>query len=241
MSLEPNERARWRAELSPGPECPPLEKLAELLEAGEKRPPFQAHIDECAYCRTELAMLREFQSGEVRPEERASVEFIVQRLKHKQSELLGGSPRRESWWTKLWQNPWQTRSALVAAAMVLAVAVGIQYRRSAPPNLRPAERTDVVRSRAIGVYAPAGDLDRTPTELRWQSAGSASKYRVRVTEVDGNELWSAETTAPQVDLPAAVQARIVAGKTVYWEVAAFDGAGANIAASERQSFRVTVK
>ena len=67
------------------------------------------------------------------------------------------------------------------------------------------------------------------------------RYRVKVTEVDGNELWSAETTAPRVDLPAAVQARILPGKTLYWEVAAFDSAGANIAVSERQSFRVTVK
>ena len=66
----------------------------------------------------------------------------------------------------------------------------------------------------------------------------AVRYRVRLMEVDRQELWSTSTSALGVDLPAPVRASIAPGRTLLWDVTAYDAAGAAIAESGTQSFRV---
>jgi hypothetical protein len=88
---------------------------------------------------------------------------------------------------------------------------------------------------------PTGDLTKAPAALRWQAMSGAKRYRIRVMEVDQNELWQTESGEATVSLPAAVRATIVPGKTLLWQVTALDSAGNPVAASQILRFRLSVK
>ena len=60
-------------------------------------------------------------------------------------------------------------------------------------------------------------------------------------EVDRGELWSAETTATQIDLPPVAENLIVPAKTLLIQVTALDAAGSRIAESESVRFRLLQK
>ena len=86
--------------------------------------------------------------------------------------------------------------------------------------------------------SPIGDLREKPAEIRWEAAPNATRYRVRITEVDRTELWSQETTTPRVDLPTSVQDLIVPAKTLLIQIAAFEANGGKVAESETVRFRL---
>jgi hypothetical protein len=65
----------------------------------------------------------------------------------------------------------------------------------------------------------------------------AVTYDVALVEVDGTTLWTAKTRSSRVDLPRAVSAKLVPGKTVMWQVTA-RGDGNVLADSGLVKFRV---
>jgi hypothetical protein len=97
----------------------------------------------------------------------------------------------------------------------------------------------VTRSLGVIVTAPVGDQPAVPERLVWQPVSSAQHYRVRLTEVDRHELWAADAVTAAIDLPPAVRAQIVPGKTLLWQVTAYGPANEPIGESEPQRFRLT--
>jgi hypothetical protein len=239
-SAENNE---LRAALGAGRDCPPIEQLEQwLAKSGTVSPDMSRHIETCAYCKTELALLRDFQSGALRESEAAPVRIITERLRARSSAILPARPEaqlRDSWWRAFWTVRWLTPAALAAAAVLIFIAVDVQWRNSAPALHAPAAPDqEVMRSGAITVVSPRGDVQQTPAQVRWQPIRGAVKYRVRLMEVDHSELWSAETTEEHIDLPGEAREHIVPLKTLLWEVSGLDSSGRVVAESNSIAFRL---
>src|SRR4051794_37317067 len=100
---ESNEDRLLGAAGGPTPECPPLEALESLDAKG------RAHVEHCAWCRNELAMLTEFQAAEVRPEEAASVAWIESELARRAAPAPIATKPVESLWSRIrdWMGGWQ--------------------------------------------------------------------------------------------------------------------------------------
>jgi hypothetical protein len=239
-SAENNE---LRAALGAGRDCPPIERLEQwLANSTHISPDLSRHIETCSFCKTELALLRDFQSGALRESEAAPVQIITDRLRARSSAILPARPEaelRESWWKTLWTVPWLTPAALATAAVLIFIAVDVQWRNSAPALHAPAAPDqEVLRSGAINIVSPTGDVQQPPNEFRWQLIRAAVKYRVRLMEVDHSELWGAETTQDHIDLPASARAHIVPLKTLRWEVSGLDSSGRVVAESNSVAFRL---
>lgn len=205
----------------PTPECPSIDELA--------KPDHEQHLDACAYCSSQLALFRNFESGEPATEESEAVEAIVSRLRR-------SSPAApESWWSRIWRPKVLAPTAIALAAASLALTVYVNSRTS---NLDlPSD--NVMRSSRLVAVAPLGQIAQQPSQLRWDPVPGAAKYNIRMLEVDRTELWSASSDAPAVDIPQSVRTRIVPLKTLLWEVSAVDSAGKVLAASGIQRFAIT--
>jgi hypothetical protein len=238
------EKRLFKTALEPGDGCPPVERLEQFLGEGSTPPDaLAAHVESCAFCRTEVQLLREFQAESVRENDTAAVRVIASRLRERSNEIFK-TPSAElsvPCWESLWTTPWFRPAALAAAALLVVVAVGLQTRIS-PPALRPpGAEPEVLRSNVIIVTAPSGDVAQAPSEIRWQPAPGAAKYKVRLLEVDGSELWSTETAETTVQIPGAIRARIVPARTLLSRVSAFDKAGHQVSISDTVRFRVLQK
>lgn len=233
------------AALAAANDCPPLEHLERLLD--ERAPaPLKQHVSRCPRCQTELQMLRSFLSDDVAEHERAAVDAITTRLKARSSILLPSRipvvEERQSWWKRILAPGWLTPAAAALALVLVVAGVTIEMRRGRQPALDTAVGgSEVLRSSAIAILSPIGDLAQKPAEIRWETAPNAARYRVRIMEVDRTELWSTETAVPRIDLPASAQAFIVPAKTLLTQVAAFDANGNKIAESEIVRFRLLQK
>jgi len=232
------------AALAEGHDCPPIEALESLMDEGAPSP-LRQHLDNCPRCRTELQLLRSFTSNEVAPQERAAVESIVARLR---SGAPAIAPRpavrqeRQPWWKAMFATPWLTPAAATLAIALLVTGVTIQMRQASRPALDTRTGgTEVLRSSAIAILSPVGDVREKPADIRWEAVPNAAKYQVRIMEVDHAELWSAETDAPRIDLPARVENLIVPSKTLLIQIGAFDLAGRRLAESETIRFRLLQK
>jgi hypothetical protein len=76
-----------------------------------------------------------------------------------------------------------------------------------------------------------------PPELAWRAVDGASMYHVRLLEVDGTEIWSADTPTTQIAIPPQLRAQLQPGRSFRWQVAASNAAG-RIAESSLQSFHI---
>src|SRR5450432_3427940 len=95
-------------------ECLPVETLAgmaEQLPAAGADTPARAHVERCAYCRNELAMLVEYQTAKPRPEELASVAWIQGELERRAAATRQATPEAapaEGFWSSV--NSWISRA-----------------------------------------------------------------------------------------------------------------------------------
>ena len=136
--------------------------------------------------------------------------------------------------------PRLAKASFAMAAILVAAVVVIQFR---PIKDRPLPDTtqsgqEVLRSGGFAVLSPVGDLQKQPAEIRWENVPTAVNYRVRVLQVDGSEIWKAETAADHIDLPSAVRSRIVPAKTLFLEVSALDASGSKIGETGLIRFRL---
>ena len=126
------------------------------------------------------------------------------------------------------------------AIVLLAFAGGYYFSRQAasrlPADIGPGPET--TRSLTIAARSPIGDQTTSPARLQWEPVTGAARYRVRLSEVDRQEVWSGETTGSAIDLPPGVRALIVPGKTLVWRVTAYGAANAPIAESNDERFRL---
>ena len=130
----------------------------------------------------------------------------------------------------------------VAAVLLVGVATGsfLMLRTRNAPDLpsRVTTGDEVTRSLAVTVSGPVGDQTELPQRFEWGAVEGAVRYQVRLMEVDRRELWSTSTASLAVDLPPPIRPSIVPGRTLQWDVTAYDAAGAAIAESGTQSFKV---
>ena len=94
------------------------------------------------------------------------------------------------------------------------------------------------RSGVVKLNSPLGDLATAPQAFNWEAVPGASKYRVKLMEVDQNLLWTNEINTLSIAVPADLQGRIVPAKTLLWQVEALDASGRMIASSSPERFRV---
>lgn len=224
--------------LSTSLECATLGQLEDLARAPTA---VRDHVRACARCLGELELMRGFVLAAPRAEEKADVEWISARLARRfppprtESTPVQGdlSPRR--WFPPRIGQP----AGLALAAAMMALAVSVAFRESIPPALRVlSAEPRVFRSPDLAVLSPSGDLDAPPAQLRWEPVPAASSYAVQLTDVDREEIWSAETRDASAVLPPGVRRHAVPAKTLLWQVTARDAAGNTIAQSAVQKFRV---
>ncbi|MFL5311117.1 MAG: hypothetical protein ACJ79H_11750 [Myxococcales bacterium] len=242
-----------RAALAPSGSCLTIEQLGRLCDrdhAGSADARAAEHVAGCLRCRTELALLKQFEGGALRPEEQEDARWIVGRLTRDVGRLTAGealparrrAPVRAAGWRRF-VAPRALLGGLAAAAAALLVVLNVPGREASAPALPPDATAgpSSFRSDAIAVKAPAGDVDAAPKELRWESAAGAASYSVQVMEVDRTPVWSGQSRDPRISLPASVRARVVPGKPFLWQVVAKDANGQPIATSDFQRFRLRMR
>ena len=239
-----SERELFKSALQRTKECPPVEALQGALDGSN--PNIAAHAESCAFCATELEMLKVFHAAEVPEGDARAVQLITERLR---ADAAPVRPRRvveerEPWWRplfggSLFGGSWLRPAALATAGALVILAIGLQWQRNTPPSIDGGRGTgsEVARSQALAILAPLGDLQEAPGEVRWEAVPSAAKYEVRLLEVDHSAFWNAETGQTSIAIPAAVRARIVPAKTLLCQVTALDAAGRKVAESEVVRFR----
>ena len=132
-------------------------------------------------------------------------------------------------------------SGALAAVLILSGALAVFTVRSNRGSLPHSGGEGGLRSQAVAVDAPVGDLDSRPVELRWQAVPGAATYSVEILEVDRHSLWKSATAQIRLSIPANIRALMAPGKTLLWQVSAVNSSGAVLATSGFQKFRVKVK
>lgn len=179
-------------------DCPGLEALAAYRERPEAHPGIRAHLAGCPACDAEYALLDRFERAEVDPAEAADVDFIAGRLHPVRSQAAA-----VGFWTKWFPS----RSPMLAwgAALILLVAVGIEWNRQRVPGISPESAPGVMRAGERVEWLPGQvlSLAAVPGEMRWQPVAGAASYRVVIAEVDGEVVWESETASTDVSLANA--------------------------------------
>lgn len=229
--------------LGPTEECPPLEKLELTLVHGAPGLSSEVaqHLKTCGYCQTELHLLRDFQEGgpDKDSDEVRKVVRLLQGRSKETFQRLSSAEAREPWWR--FRIQWLVPAALGMAAILVMVGGLTQYRHAATrPALNGSFPTEneVLRTGSFTIVKPAGDLVARPEEVRWEMVQGATKYEVRLLEVDGTEIWKAETTADHSELPRTVQDKVIPAKTLFCDVVALDSSGRKIGDTGLVRFRL---
>jgi hypothetical protein len=191
-------------------------------------------------------MLRSFTSTEIAEDEKPAVNAIAARLKVRASTNATNETvaveSRQSWWKRAFEVRWLSPAAATLAIALVAAGVAIELRRGTQPAIDIGKgTTQVMRSSAITILSPIGDLREKPAEIRWEAVPNAVRYRVQIMAVDRAELWSADANSPRIALPPAVETSIVPSKTLLVQIAAFGASGQKIAESETVRFRLLQK
>jgi Putative zinc-finger len=238
------ERELLHGALKPGPECVSIEELGRYADGTlppHERSNVTSHVDGCANCQAELALLRAFTDATVRDHERDIVDDGVARLRRHEPAIFVDARRTESGRNE-WL-PWPSlRAAFSLAAVLLAVIGSFYLFKSDVPRL-PSDvaGTETTRSLTVIARAPIGDQTNVPERCEWQPVPGAERYHVSLMEVDRHEIWAADTTDTFVMLPPAVRGQIIPAKTLVWQVKAFGAGAAPIAESGVERFRLVLR
>jgi hypothetical protein len=237
-----------RTAFGPGKDCPSLDALVKLAEDTTMPASLTQHLKSCSNCRTELHLLRTFQTGETQ-QNRADVRRITEQLRKRQFAVTSVAEPvsraftapRESWWRSMFTVRRLAPAGFAMAALLLVAAAAMYFRHSGQPVLEATNRggQEVFRSSSFAVVTPVGDLLEQPSEIRWEPVVQATQYQVRLLEVDRSEVWKAETSENHIALPAAVRARIVPAKTLFWEIRALSASGSIIGDTGLVRFRLS--
>lgn len=226
---------QWQQALAAGPSCLTLERFAETLTADEL-----AHVAGCARCQTERELFAAYEANEPVDGEGLAVEWIAAQTKRRLRAAHDGTAApsvatpvaapRTTWGLPSW--------ALMAASVAVIVG-GAALLVTPGSEVAPgAGGGDVYRAARVEITGPAGELAEAPAQLVWTAVAGAMQYEVRLSEVDGTELWRVTTSSPAVPVPSEVRARALPAKTLVWQVSAKDAQGRTIAESGATGFRV---
>jgi hypothetical protein len=238
MPSEPDaDRKILTRALRPTKDCPPIEKFEVCIDGDTIPQDLAMHLESCAYCRTELALLQSFHAAPRDAEEAAAVRMVTDRLPSLRPPV---SETVESWWRRIFHAHWLNPVLVGVAGMLIVVAIGVQWGHSRAPRLYAPNQVerDVVRSGTITVVSPSGDVTLAPAQIQWEQVVGAAQYRVSLLEVDHTEFWAAATAEAAIDIPATVRAKFVPLKTVLVHVVALDGSSRKLAESEYVRLRL---
>lgn len=215
-----------RSALSTGPHCPSIEALNARLtgaEGNEARAAAALHLAQCLHCRTEMHLLREFETGAIRPDEAASVSWIAGRLKTgDRKPAVVHSPRKPGFWG-LPKLVFSLSGVALAALLAIGISSELRLRDSIARPV-PQFNDGIQRSRHI-------DVVETNSRFEWKPVRGAARYDLSVRTVDGSVVFHNSFTETSLAFPAEVDALVKTGKLLEWEVIAKDPAGNEIARS----------
>src|SRR5262245_59104727 len=169
------ERKVLTSALRPGSDCLSIEQLGRYADGAlsfADREAAAAHVNGCANCQAELALLHSFTSALIRDDEQAAVKSGVETLRRREPEIFGRRPRRED--NGYATSPFYAlRAALSVAAVLLAVVGGyFLLIPSAPPlpaDIRSGGSGNAVtRALSIAIVAPTGDQTTAPERFEWR-------------------------------------------------------------------------
>src|SRR5690606_7322219 len=163
-----------------GPNCPPVERLAEAVLGeihSDERQALEAHAAGCPACGSEWALAHAFALAGVRAE--AGGERVLASLSAKPAgggRLLDfrSSPRRAARGsaTSAWQR------GAVAALLVAGLGLGyLTVRGGVPPDPGVPPGDDVVRATGFALGAPAGALAAAPSRREVEALAGATRCR----------------------------------------------------------------
>jgi hypothetical protein len=230
----PSETEFLKRALRPMGDCPDLAALA----GAASNPDFGQHLAGCSRCRTELAMLREFENGEPGAGELASVQWI-------QSELLRRAPRRLSmgerlsgWAAEIFSPRRRFALSMAGVSLLLLVGIGIYSQRAGEGPLANRTQPTIWRSGQFQAVSPVGDITQIPVAFQWENVPGAVKYGIHLSGVDGAEVWSAESHETSIVPPPEIRNLLTPGRAFHWKVEAKNAAGETIAATDSQIFHI---
>jgi hypothetical protein len=132
-------------------------------------------------------------------------------------------------------TPRQWAVAVISATLVLVVAIGVI------PNLKTAVpeffvNDDLVRGSSIALISPVIDnLDRVPSEFRWERLGDNIQYKLFINH-EKELLWSTTTENNFVILSEGTKSMMKPSEKYSWQVKAFSPEGTLMAVSSRVHF-----
>ena len=213
--------------LQPTPGCIPIERFGEAWTVRENE-----HLTGCARCQTELALWQEFDSSTPSADEGGAVQWVVAELGRRSAQAPPPIPNRRWWWLE------RPRFAAAAATIGVATLIGYGLWDPEPVVRMRQDAPQVYRSVRVQAVSPMGDVVAAPRSLEWVPLPGAVVYDVQMLEVDRTSLWRGTASSPRIELPSGVITQLVPGKTLLWEVTARNAAGAVVAESGTQRFRV---
>jgi anti-sigma factor RsiW len=227
-----HQRSILQSALGRTPNCPQIDVLA----AAEKNSEVRRHLDSCARCQAEVALLHQFESSQPDPEEAESLRWIEAQLAQRTvtansvpaNTRIAARPSRKF-------GAWRLLGWTASVAIVIAVFV---YQRPLDPVHPSDGQSPVWRSTQFAVVGPTGDLVAAPSSLSWESVPNAATYRVRVMEIDGTVIWSASISGTTAELPRKVVSVMVPGRTLLWDVSAWNAAVEKIGATDLQTIHI---
>jgi hypothetical protein len=246
-------RSAWSpADGHPSPETFLSWEMEELPP--EERRRLEEHLARCPACAAERDLARLFEeegAGE-------DVDFVVSRLegmhfggkaggttgrKTEEARVLPIAPapaaRRE---VRAAEAPRRSRRSPLwglAAAAMLAMTCGILFQmRQTPPALPDPGSAGVFRGADLAPVSPVGELEEAPSELLWEEAPGARRYRWRVISVDGAVLGEGTVSNSPAPLPEVLVRSLKPAVVYTWTVEALDNQGGRLALSEPVRFRV---
>ncbi|MCC6368131.1 MAG: hypothetical protein IT165_31795 [Bryobacterales bacterium] len=221
------------------PECPLEEELAAYWEGeGGNRESLERHVAGCESCAAWLEMRAEFEQGKATGAEQADVAAIVERLREQTRRLTGEEEPRRRWWQAWRAWPMRAQLAGALAAALLVVAAGLQWRSARVAGLEGGVVGGAVRSAPVIRVSPTGDVGEAPREVKWTTVAGAVDYEVKLSEVDGTELWETHGANTAAEIPEAVREKMLPRKTLVLRVTARAADGAIAGQSEDSQFRV---
>jgi hypothetical protein len=218
--LSPEERRRIEEHVAGCPVCAAERDLAGLFE----EPPAEEEGEDVDFI---VSRLEGLETG--RGKEEARVIPIAPAQEARREVRAAGSPRR-SRMSPLWG---------LAAAALLAITFGVLFQmRQAPPALPDPGAAGVFRGADVAPVSPVGELGEAPSELRWEEAQGARRYRWRLISVDGAALGEGVVSGSPARLPEDLVRSMKPAVVYTWTVEALDAQGGRIALSEPARFRV---
>jgi hypothetical protein len=240
MADDKHIRDVWRTAVSSTEGClsvQQLERMAAGTTPGEREG--VDHLNHCPHCQAELAMLKSFESAIPAKNEGAAVAWIAAQLnKNPERPYLSLSGRLSMFMKNFVKTPHLVAGMAVALIAIFSVSLYIFERPQAPKLVAGNYSSEIMRSGAIRLVEPAGDLTEKPASFKWEPFAGAKSYSLELKDVNSDTLWTGNADTNFIAVGSQIKAVIPVGRQLVWKVTALDVSGKTLADSSQGHFRV---